>query len=237
MSHTIDTAMFTAPWWAIPINPFFLARRALWQAMSEAAPLARGRLLDVGCGNKPYRSLFTQVEEYLGLELDTPRNRQSKQADLFYDGGIFPIVDNSFDALLCNQVLEHIFRPEHFLLEIHRVLRPGGVLILTVPLLWPEHEQPHDCLRYTSFGLRDRLERAGLKIEHQARLNPGGAALCALAADHINSTLRPTPLPVRLLGRVLLIAPLSLLGWLLTARASAEAELYLDNFVICRKPV
>lgn len=237
MSNWIATAMFTAPWWALPINPAFLPRRALWQAMAETAPLVRGRLLDVGCGNKPYRQLFSQVDEYLGLELDTPENRSTKQADLFYDGMHFPVADRSFDAILCNQVLEHVFQPEAFLAEIRRTLRPGGVLILTVPFLWPEHEQPNDCLRYTSFGLRDRLERSGLTVTRQHKLISGGGALYALASDRLNSYLRPTPLLVRLLGRALLIAPLSLVGWLLAAHAPAESELYLDNFVVCRKPV
>ncbi|MER2513613.1 MAG: class I SAM-dependent methyltransferase [Nitrosomonas ureae] len=236
MSPWQATAMFAAPWWSLPINSAFLPRRALWQAMVEVAPLARGRLLDVGCGNKPYQSLFTQVEEYLGLELDTPENRCTKKADLFYDGEHFPVADNSFNTIICNQVLEHIFRPEQFLAEIIRILRPSGCLIITVPFFWPEHEQPYDCLRYTSFGLRDWLERVGLVVEHQRKLTPGGGALCALAADRLNTCLRSSPLLLRLLGRGLFIGPISLLGWLLAATASTNAELYLDNLVVCRKP-
>lgn len=236
MRPWITTAQFCAPWWALPINPAFLPRRALWRAMAEAAPLTHGRLLDVGCGCKPYRKLFTKVEEYLGIELDTPDNRRTKQADLYYDGNRFPLTDASCDTLLCNQVLEHVFRQNAFLDEMLRILRPGGILILTIPFLWPEHEQPYDCLRYTSFGLRDRLEQAGLRVERQEKLTRSGAAICALLADRINTLLRPTPQLIRLLGRAALIAPLSLLGWLLAATAPADSDLYLDNFVICRKP-
>lgn len=235
MSRWVTKAMFTAPWWALFLNPAFLPRRALWRAMAEVAPLVQGRVLDVGCGTKPYRSLFTQVDDYLGLELDTPENRRTKLADLFYDGGRFPVADSSFDAVLCNQVLEHIFQPEQFLAEIRRVLCPGGVLILTVPFLWPEHEQPYDCLRYTSFGLRDWLDRAGLAVVYQRKLTSGGGALCALAADRLNAALRPTPQLIRLLVRAVCIAPLSLLGWLLVALTPTEDEFYLDNFVVCRK--
>lgn len=204
--------------------------------MTEAAALAKGRLLDIGCGSKPYQILFTKVDSYLGLELDTPENRLSKQADLYYDGDYFPLDDSSFDVLLCNQVLEHVFQPEVFLSELVRVLRPGGLLILTVPFLWPEHEQPYDCLRYTSFGLRDRLEKSGLRIKRQTKLTKGGSALCALLADRINTRLRPVPLPLRLLGRAAFIAPISLLGWILATLAPNDSALYLDNFVICQKP-
>lgn len=203
--------------------------------MEASAESATGRLLDVGCGTKPYRSLFIRVNEYLGLEFDTPENRETKLADLYYDGYTFPVADASVDTVLCNQVLEHVFNPERFLAEIFRVLRPGGVLILTVPFLWPEHEQPYDCLRYTSFGLKDRLEGARFSLERQSKLTREGGALFALMAERINTMLRPTPLPARLVGRALLIAPISLVGWLLDAIASNETELYLDNFVICRK--
>lgn len=227
--------MFAAPLWALPLNPSFLPRRALWGAMAESARFATGRLLDVGCGSKPYRPLFIEVNEYVGLELDTEENRRTKRADLYYDGNTFPVEDGNIDTVLCNQVLEHVFNPDRFLSEIVRVLRPGGVLILTVPLLWPEHEQPHDCLRYTSFGLHDRIETAGLRIEHQSKLTRGGAALCALIADRINTALRSTPLPLRLIGRGLLIAPVSAVGLVLGAATSAETELYLDNFVVGRK--
>lgn len=236
MSEWTSRAMFTAPWWALPINPFFLPRRALWRAMADVASQVHGRLLDVGCGKKPYRWLLKGVDEYIGLELDTPDNRASKHADLYYDGTAFPVGDSSMDAVLCNQVLEHVFNPEAFLSELHRVLRPGGVLILTVPFLWPEHEQPFDCLRYSSFGLRNWLEKAGFVVARQAKLIRGGGALCALAADQVNTRLRLLPLPFRLAGRGLVIGPISLVGWLLDATSAADSELYLDNFVICHKP-
>ena len=235
MSTWVHRAMFKAPWWSLPINPAFLPRRALWQAMEEAATSARGRLLDVGCGSKPYRTIFTQVTEYLGLELDTEKNRATQHADLYYDGKTFPVADESVDTVLCNQVLEHVADPEEFLSEIHRVLRPGGTLILTVPFFWPEHEQPHDNRRYTSFGLRNQLLAAGFVARKQAKLTRGGGVLFALAAAGINASLRNSPLPFRLLMRMIVIAPLSLLGWMLTTIASGDAELFLDYFVICQK--
>ncbi|QFY90677.1 class I SAM-dependent methyltransferase [Magnetovirga frankeli] len=237
MSDWINQVMFAAPVWALPINPAFLPRRALWRAMAEAAPQVHGRLLDVGCGSQPYRVLFSGVSEYIGLELDNPDNRATKQADLYYDGCTFPVTDETVDTVLCNQVLEHVFNPEQFLSEIHRVLSPSGTLLLTVPFLWPEHEQPYDCLRYTSFGLKSRLEQAGFEIARQSKLTRGGGALCALAADRLNTRLRLLPLPLRLAVRALVIAPISLVGWLLDAASTADTELYLDNFVICRKMV
>jgi ubiquinone/menaquinone biosynthesis C-methylase UbiE len=80
------------------------ARRELLAAVRHLAPEIGGRVLDVGCGSRPYESLV-RAREYIGLELDTPENRRSKKADLFYDGARLPFEDGSFDAVICNQVL------------------------------------------------------------------------------------------------------------------------------------
>jgi SAM-dependent methyltransferase len=107
------------------VNPFYFARAELAAAMRELAPRLGGRVLDVGCGDRPYEKLIP-AREYVGLEIDTPENRARARADAFYDGRRFPFEDGGFDAVLCNQVLEHVFEPEAFVAEIARVLKPGG---------------------------------------------------------------------------------------------------------------
>lgn len=237
MKEWLQRVMFDPPWWSILINPHFLSRRALYRAMSVAAVELQGRVLDVGCGIQPYRHLLVAAKEVTGLELDTPENRAHKRADTFYNGHVFPFPDAHFEGVLCNQVLEHVFNQEQFLAEIHRILAPKGILVLSVPFAWPEHEQPLDCLRYTSFGLLDRLNRADFDIIHHNKLVVGGAALCALAADQLHTWMRPVPLLARLVAHTILIAPMSLLGWALAGISSTNPELFLDNFVIARKLV
>jgi ubiquinone/menaquinone biosynthesis C-methylase UbiE len=75
-----------------------------------------------------------------------------------------PVKDNSFDTVLCNQVLEHVPEPQHLFCEITRVLKTGGILILTAPHIWELHEVPHDYYRFTPYGLRYLAEKAGLKV-------------------------------------------------------------------------
>ena len=99
------------------VNPFFLARRCLWREIAAASGQLSGRLLDVGCGLQPYRALFPACV-YTGLDIDSPRTRALAVADSFYDGHRFPFDDACFDAVLCNQVLEHVFNPAEFLSEI-----------------------------------------------------------------------------------------------------------------------
>src|SRR5258706_10901579 len=85
------------------VNPFYFARKGLYEVIRELAGQISGRALDVGCGYKPYEKLFA-VTEYVGLELDTPDNRARKRADVYYDGRTLPFESASFDSIICNQV-------------------------------------------------------------------------------------------------------------------------------------
>jgi SAM-dependent methyltransferase len=169
-------------------HPYALARTALRQSLRHLAPaLPAGPMLDVGCGTMPYRDLFPQAIPYEGLEINQERQSDNPRVTYFYDGETIPIATNHFAAMLCSEVLEHSFVPERLLSECHRVLRPGGALLLTIPFLWPEHEQPWDSQRLTHFGLRRRLEAAGFRVETMLKLNPGLPALLQLSIDWIES--------------------------------------------------
>jgi SAM-dependent methyltransferase len=217
------------------VNPFFLARRALWRAMRDFRPHVRGRVLDVGCGMKPYRDLY-EVEGYVGLELDSAAARSRSQADHFYDGARFPYGDASFDAVLCNQVLEHVFTPELLLSEIARVMKPGGRLVLTAPFVWDEHEQPRDYARYSSFGLKALLERSGLRIIEHRKLNANLAVIFQLINAYLYKVSSTRSHAANLLLCALLMSPFNLLGLALMRLAPQNPDLYLDHAVLAEKP-
>lgn len=88
--------------------------------------------------------MLTSVKTYLGIEYDSPENRLHKRADIFYDGQTIPLETGSIDSILSTQSLEHVPNPDHIASEWARVLRPSGLLLLTVPFMWPEHERPYD---------------------------------------------------------------------------------------------
>ncbi|MEB3242407.1 MAG: class I SAM-dependent methyltransferase [Cyanobacteriota bacterium] len=218
-------------------HPYALARTALREALGRLAPrLPAGPLLDVGCGTMPYRALFPAAEPYEGLEIDQERNRANPRVTHFYDGHTIPLAAERYAAILCSQVLEHSFSPERLLAECHRLLRPGGALLLTIPFLWPEHEQPWDSQRFTRFGLRQRLEAAGFRVEGMQRLNPGLSALLQLSIEWNESIERrlgarlPAGWPRRglqLLWRLLWALPYSavnLLGALARALATPRGD-------------
>jgi SAM-dependent methyltransferase len=124
----------------------------------------RGRLLDIGCGSKPYRSLLaSQVSEHVGLDHHDSIHAKD-EVDLFGPAYDIPARDDSFDSVLCTAVLEHLEEPEAAIRECHRVLKPGGVAAYTVPFIWHLHEEPRDFYRFTKHGLEYLFRKTGFEI-------------------------------------------------------------------------
>jgi len=129
-----------------------------------AREYAKGRLIDIGCGIKPYQALFAAfVTEHVGLDhADSPHDPVS--VNLTGSAYAIPVPDSSFDTSLCTAVLEHIEEPEQAIRECHRVLRPQGIAIYTVPFIWHLHEEPRDFYRFSKYGLRYLFEKVGFEV-------------------------------------------------------------------------
>ena len=231
----LQKMLFRPGIWGFLLNPFYLARRALYRVMEELAPELDGAILDVGCGTKPYQHLYTRQQSYLGLEVGSPQANHYSAADVYYSGGSLPFADCQFDSVVSNQVLEHVFTPEIFLAEIRRVLKPGGKFLVTVPFVWDEHEQPHDFARYSSFGLKALLERNGFTLLTARKLNADAAIFLQLAAAYWHKVTLRLPGPLRVLVLQTLVPVLNGLGLLARAVLPANPDLYLDNVVLARK--
>ena len=217
------------------INPFYFARKALLMEMMRFAPKIKGRILDVGCGSMPYKELFSAASEYVGLEIDTEANRIANRADFFYNGSTFPFEEASYDGIVCNQVLEHVFNPDRFLLEIHRVLKLDGYMLMTVPFVWDEHEQPWDYGRYSSFGLRSLLKKNGFTVIEQRKTNADVRVLFQLINAYIYKVTLTQSAKFNLLVCVFIMAPFNLLGIVLNKILPANTDLYLDQVVLAKK--
>lgn len=217
------------------VNPFYFARRGLLLELKEFLPRLTGEVLDVGCGRKPYRA-YIPATRYVGMEIETPDDAASARfADVTYDGRTFPFSDESFDAVFCSQVFEHVFRPGQFLAEIHRVLRPGGKLLLTAPFVWDEHEQPRDFARYSSFGLRAVLEDAGFEVVASRKTMADSRALFQLGNAYLFKLTRTQRRSINFLTTILLMAPVNLAGIVVGGLLPQNPDLYLDNIILARR--
>lgn len=143
----------------------WIARKGILEALGRALPLLHGSLLDIGCGKMPYRREIlknSKVSSYTGLDLeDALVYDPDIHPDVVWDGSEIPLPDRSFDCAIATEVLEHVTDIDLLLREIHRILIPGGVFFFTTPFIWPYHETPHDCQRWTALGLQSHLRAAG----------------------------------------------------------------------------
>jgi len=227
---------FFPGWLGIFANPFYFARRGLADAMMRHSKSLSGVLLDVGCGTKPYQSLF-DVHEYVGLDIDSENSRKRGIADYFYDGSFFPFPDEKFNAVLCNQVLEHVFNPDQFLGEINRVMRPSARMVLTVPFVWDEHEQPYDYARYSSFGLKALLERNGFRVLKHEKLGADISTLFQLTNAYLYKISERWNKYLRLGFTLSVMGLVNLLGLIARFIFPKNPDLFLDHVVLVEKRV
>ena len=136
----------------------YAVRRPLVRWLADEAQRAgerprRPRLLDVGCGEKPYAPLFApHVAEYVGVDVANPA------ADLEGTVEEIPVADASFDLVLCTQTLEHAADPARAVRELRRVVAPGGRVLASTHGVQVYHPNPVDLWRWTHAGL-ERLFR------------------------------------------------------------------------------
>ncbi len=172
--------------------PPFLRRYALdFEARIEAA-VARfaaglppgSRVLDAGAGECRHAAHFAR-QEYVAVDLAIGEAEWNyKGLDAVADLAALPFPHASFDACLNIVTLEHVREPACVLSELARVLKPGGQFLLVVPQEWEVHQAPHDFFRYTRYGARYLLERAGFVAIH---VLPAGGFFRVLSRRLLNS--------------------------------------------------
>lgn len=108
------------------------------------------KILDLGCGTKPYEFFFPFVEKFVGFDI-----QPGERVDVVGVNWDLPFEDNEFDALISTQVFEHTAKIELSVLEIKRVVKSGGFIFVSVPFVYPEHGAPYDYYRFTQFGLME----------------------------------------------------------------------------------
>lgn len=137
-------------------------RDSVVSSVRAAAGTAKPRLLDLGCGDMPYRPLVLDaLASYEGIDLPgNPHARYHLTPD-----GPSTAPSASADLVLSTQVLEHVRDVPAYLAEARRLLAPGGKLLLTTHGAWVYHADPHDYWRWTAEGLRTVLQDQGFRVD------------------------------------------------------------------------
>jgi SAM-dependent methyltransferase len=180
----------------------YAVRRPLVRWLADEARRAgererRPRLLDVGCGEKPYEPLFAPyVAEYVGVDVANPA------ADLEGTVEEIPVPDESFELVLCTQTLEHAADPARAVRELRRVTAPGGRVLASTHGVQVYHPNPDDLWRWTHAGLERLFGENGDWSAVTVTPGSGTAACLGMLIAHYADLLakrarvRPLGLPV-----------------------------------------
>ena len=173
-------------------------RHFLTSQLRRVADSHRGIVLDLGCGDQPYRALYA----HLFRKVITSDFELRSAVDVQLDSSAIPFADESFDVVLMTEVIEHVPDSVRTLKEVSRILKSGGILLITWPFLHPLHEIPHDYTRLTEFGMQHLAEQAGLRIE---ALERRGDVFCVggTIVEHFASSLLVLASRVPVIGRLL----------------------------------
>lgn len=220
---------------SVAINPFYFIRRDLYVNIKRMAPSLKGKLLDFGCGRKPYENLFS-VSEYIGIDMEqTGHEHKNSKVDVYYDGKHIPFADETFDSLFCSEVFEHVFNLDEILPEIGRVMKTNGQMLITVPFCWNEHEVPYDFGRYTSFGIRHILEKAGFEVVEFRKSGNFARVTWQLWALYFHSIFQFKNKMLHYLVSMIFIVPINIIGVILLNLFPKNDTLYFNNVVLARK--
>jgi SAM-dependent methyltransferase len=187
-----------------------------------------GVVVDVGCGDSPFRRFFPHASSYLRIDL------VSLDDDVICgDIRSLPLADDIADTVLLSQVLADLPNPVQALKEVHRVLRPGGKVIVFESMAYPEHDMPDDYYRIMPAGLAWIAMEAGLETDCIERLGGFFTRFTLLCNNYFLSTMSRLPL----IGSIVLIGKMAVnLLCYLGDRVLIHPSLASDYLAMLRKP-
>ena len=161
------------------------------------AHYAKGKVLDVGCGNKPYESFFNSgVDSYTGCDVV---QSSGNKVDVICKATQLAYESDEFDTLFSTQVMEHVDNSDLMMKECNRVLKPGGILLLSVPLCWELHEEPYDFFRFTKYGLKELCDRNNFEMLEIISNGGKWAAIIQMNLNMIYSTFKKKNFIIKIL--------------------------------------
>jgi SAM-dependent methyltransferase len=155
---------------------YSVRRRYLDRDLAAESGHLRGRVLEIGCGRLGRRGRYTPPREGITAWILVDRD-PARSPHVCGDAGRLPILASVVDAVVCLEVLEYAWEPAAVLVEIRRLLKPGGTLLLSTPFLH-RADADDDYWRFTEPALRRLLHESGFVVIHC--LAQGGALAAAV---------------------------------------------------------
>jgi SAM-dependent methyltransferase len=230
LKQRLQKEIFQPTWLGVLTNHVFLSRFYLYKKIKILSKNINGVVLDLGCGEKPYQNLFTS-KEYIGLEIrDANLNKEDVNL-YYYDGKKIPFEDDTFDSVVSFEVFEHIFDIDNTIVEIKRVLKDKGKLLISIPFGWNEHMQPQDFARYTSFAIEYLLTCKKFKIIEIHKTNSIITASFQIIIAYLHQNYQPKIKIFARLFQFFFIAPITLFAIILEKILKKDKS-FFSNIVV-----
>ncbi len=150
-------------------HPAFTTTHKIHKYFRENSKFAKGILLDLGCGTKPFIDILApRIKRYLSFDYPVVQDSIAafQQPDVYGNCLYLPFANDTLDTIVCSSVIEHVPDPFQMISEIARIMKKGAILILSGPgIACHVHGAPYDYFRLTEYGYEHIFERYGLKIE------------------------------------------------------------------------
>ncbi len=139
----------------------------------------KGKLLDLGCGFVPYYEFYKPfIDDNVCVDWENSLHKNEYLDHACDLNQPLPFENECFDSILSTAVLEHLYNPKQFVKECTRILKQGGILILSSNFCYWEHEIPFDYFRYTQFFYKKIAEENNLEV---LELHPVGDGIAVIA--------------------------------------------------------
>ena len=229
-------SQFTPNIFSIFINPNFIVRTGLYDEIKNYSSVLKGSILDFGCGRKPYKKIFINCNNYIGLDIHLEdKYDEFLFADVYYDGNIIPYGNKSFDNIVSFDVLQLVENPDHILSEIKRVLNDNGYFLITIPFVWIEHWGNYDLCRYTIHGIEKLLVKNGFKIEKSVKTTNYLETMLQIFIGFLTYEIFPSNKKLRIIFVFLFITPINIIGLIIRMFKKNNTSTFYHNSLILAK--
>lgn len=123
--------------------------------------LYKGVVLDIGGRDRgAFKKPKQKVEKWIFADIEAKHN-----PDIILDvANMTQIADSSIDTVSAIELFEHVEKISEGIKECHRILKPKGLLLISVPFLYPVHADPYDFQRWTNYKWQTELHNKGFEI-------------------------------------------------------------------------